>query len=135
LERAATKDKDMSELMKSISDVQRIAQDREQEVHQLRKVADDRTLEAEKKVLLLYLEKLSLEKALDEAKANLVTREKTIQELQKHISDYKIDLALSFSTLILVCILFWRTDLFTTLVVFIVNHWHKLVVSNCCFNR
>lgn len=111
--------------MKSISDVQRMAQDREQEVHQLRKVADDRTLEAEKKVLLLNLEKQSLEKALDEAKANLVTREKTIQELQKHISDYKIDLALSFSTLILVCILFWRTDLFTitTLVVFIiVNH-------------
>jgi len=79
--------------MKSISDIQRMAQDREQEVHQLRKVADDRTLEAEKKVLLLNLEKQSLEKALDEAKANLVTREKTIQELQKHLSEYKIDLA------------------------------------------
>ncbi len=93
VERAATKDKDMSELMKSISDIQRMAQDREQEVHQLRKDAEDRALESEKKVLLLNVENQSLEKALDETKANCVTRENAIQELQQQLSDSKIDSA------------------------------------------
>lgn len=93
LERAATKDKDTNELMKSISDIQRTAQDREQEVHQLRKDAEDRALVSEKKVLLLNVENQSLERALDETKANCVTREDTIQELQNQVSDSKIDSA------------------------------------------
>jgi len=91
LERAATKDKDMSELMKSISDIQRTAQDREQGVHQLRKDAEDRALESEKTVLSLNVENQSLEKALEETKAQCATHENTIQELQQHLSESKVE--------------------------------------------
>eukprot|EP00984_Skeletonema_dohrnii_P013827 scaffold5779_cov205-Skeletonema_dohrnii-CCMP3373.AAC.4 len=91
LERAATKDKDMSELMKIISDIQRTAQDREQGVHQLRKDAENRALESEKTVLSLNVEKQSLEKSLEETKAQCATHENTIQELQQHLSESKIE--------------------------------------------
>lgn len=79
--------------MKSISDIQRMSQDRENEVYQLRKDAEDRAVESEKKVLSLNAENQSLEKALEETKANFVTRENTIQELQQQLSHSNIDLA------------------------------------------
>ena len=93
LERSAAKDKDFSDLMKSVSDIQRTAQDRERELHQLRKVAEDRATEAEKKVLSLDLENQSLGKALDEGKAAWLARDNTIQELQTQLSDSKVDSA------------------------------------------
>ncbi|KAL7494093.1 hypothetical protein ACHAWT_004624 [Skeletonema menzelii] len=91
LERAATKDKDMSELMKSISEIQRTAQDREQEVQQLRKDAENRALDSEKNVLSLNIEKQSLEKALEETKANCVSLENKVQDLLQQVSESKIE--------------------------------------------
>lgn len=91
LERAATKDKDMSELMKSIGDIQRMAQDREEEVHQLRQFAEDRALESEKKVVSLIAEKQSLEKAMEDTKAGFEARESNVQDLLQQLSESKIE--------------------------------------------
>lgn len=93
MERSVAKDKDFSELMKSVSDIQRTAQEREREVNRLRKVAEDRATEAEKKVLSLDLENQSLGKALDEVKTACLARDNTIQELQTQLSDSKVNSA------------------------------------------
>jgi len=77
--------------MKSVGDIQRTAQDREQEVNQLRQLAEDRALESEKKVVSLIAEKQSLEKAMEDTKASCVTRENYIQELLQQLSGSKIE--------------------------------------------
>ena len=93
MERGATKDKDISELMRNISDMQRTAQDREKEFHLMRKDAEDRALESEKKLLSLNVEKESLEKVLDETKAGNMKSDSTIQELNQQLSESKISFA------------------------------------------
>jgi len=98
LETAATKDRDMSELMKSIGDIQRSGQDREQEVANQRKVAEERAAAAEsqivecrEKLLSLGHEKKTLEDALESSKTVCTTHKSTIANLQKETADSKIE--------------------------------------------
>ena len=93
MDRGATKDKDISELMRNINDMQRTAQDREKEFHLMRKDAEDRALESEKKLLSLNVEKETLEKTLDETKAGNAKSESTVQELNAQLSEAKIGFA------------------------------------------
>lgn len=98
MEAATAKDRDMSELMKSIGDIQRSGQERELDAANQRKAAEDRATAAESQVaecreqlLSLGYEKKSLEDALETAKAACTTQQSTIDNLQKEISDSKIE--------------------------------------------
>lgn len=96
----AAKDKDLSELTKSIGDIQRSSREREQEVHALKKAAEDRATNAEKqlaehreKLLVVGYEKKSLEDALEIAKTSCSGNNSLIHSLQKEVADAKVESA------------------------------------------
>jgi len=98
LETVTKKDSDMSELLKSIGDIQRSNQDREQEVATQRKAAEDRATVAEsqavkcrEQIISLDHEKKTLEEALESSKITCTTHESTITNLQKEIADSKVE--------------------------------------------
>jgi len=98
LETVTKKDSDMSELLKSIGDIQRSNQDREQEVSNQRKTAEDRASAAEntvvkcrEQIIALDHEKKTLEEALEASKTACTTHESTITTLQKEIADSKVE--------------------------------------------
>ena len=92
MEQTAINDKDMSASTKSRSENQRTAHNREKEVDQLRKDAEDRALELEKRVLSLNVENKSLAKALEEANANCTSQQTEIQDLLQQVSESKNEL-------------------------------------------
>ena len=101
LEKGKAKDCDMSELMKGITDIQRSGQEREQELSNLRKEAEDKAANAEKqarecreKLVALSYEKKSLEDALEAAKSTGISCKSTIQTLQKEITNIQAEIVL-----------------------------------------
>ena len=88
----------MSELLKSIGDIQRSGKDREQEATVQRKAAEDRVtavegqlVECREKLFSLGYEKKSLEDALGEAKTACATHESTIANLRSEIANSKVE--------------------------------------------
>ena len=88
----------MSKLMKSIGDIQRSSQDREQEVANQRKAAEDKAAAAEgqvvecrEKLLSLGYEKKSLEEALETSKVSCAAHVNTITSLQTEIAESRIN--------------------------------------------
>jgi len=91
--RAIEKDRDMSELMKGISDIQRSGQEREVEANASRKAAEEKSAELESIVAkirgensMLEYEKCSLKESLEHAKAELAAAEGSIHKLKAEIS-------------------------------------------------
>jgi len=77
----------MTELMKSIGDIQRSGQDREHELTNRLALAESQVVECREKILALGYEKKSLEVALEAAKSACSVHEITIASLRKEISD------------------------------------------------
>ena len=80
----------MTELMKSISDIQRSGQDREHEMSTRNAMAESQVVECREKILSLGYEKKSLEEALAAVKATCSSHEITIINLQKDISESRL---------------------------------------------
>ena len=88
----------MSELVKSIGDIQRSGKDREEEAAIQRKAAEERATAAEgqlvecrEKLSSLGYEKKSLEDALEVARTACATHESTIANLQSEIATSKVE--------------------------------------------
>ncbi len=77
----------MTELMKSVGDIQRSGQDREEVVSNRLALAESQVVECREKILALGYEKKSLEEALEAAKSACSTHEITIASLRKEIAD------------------------------------------------
>ncbi len=84
------KDRDMTELMKSVGDIQRSGQDREVVVSNRLALAESQVVECRETILALGYEKKSLEEALEAAKSACSTHEITIASLRKEISDSRL---------------------------------------------
>ena len=87
------KERDMTELMKSMGSIQRSGQDREEVVTNRLATAESQVVECREKILSLGYEKKSLEEALAVAKATCSTHEITISNLRKEISDSSLGTA------------------------------------------
>ena len=98
METVAAKERDMSELVKSIGDIQRSGKDREEEAAIQRKAAEERATAAEgqlvecrEKLSSLGYAKKSLEDALEVARTACATHESTIANLQSEIATSKVE--------------------------------------------
>ena len=80
----------MTELMKSVGDIQRSGQDREVVVSNRLALAESQVVECRETILALGYEKKSLEEALEAAKSACSTHEITIASLRKEISETKL---------------------------------------------
>ena len=80
----------MTELMKSVGDIQRSGQDREHELTNRLALAESQVVECREKILALCYEKKSLEEALEAAKSACSVHEITIASLRKEISDSRL---------------------------------------------
>ncbi|KAL9190447.1 hypothetical protein ACHAXT_007658 [Thalassiosira profunda] len=98
VEALASKERDLSELMKSFGDIQRSGQEREQEAANQRRVAEERAVAAEgqavdlrEKLAALTTEKKSLEDALERSNAACASHEEKVATLQKEVAASKVD--------------------------------------------
>ena len=98
METVAAKERDMSELVKSIGDIQRSGKDREEEAAIQRKAAEERATAAEgqlvecrEKLSSLGYAKKSLEDALEVARTACATHESTIANLQSEIATSRVE--------------------------------------------
>lgn len=80
----------MSELMKSVSDIQRCGQVREEGLTNRLEAAERQVVQCREKILALGFEKKSLEEALEAAKSACTTHEIAIASLRKEISDSRL---------------------------------------------
>jgi len=106
--RAAAKDKDMSELMKSIREMQTSAQSREEEANNQRREAESKVAELETKLAItegelnvFSHEKTSLRENLDAAKSDRTGALKSLEELKLRVDDLKTELNSTGSSLTL----------------------------------
>lgn len=106
--RAAAKDKDMSELMKSIREMQTSAQNREEEANQQRREAESKVSELETKLAVtkgelnvFTHEKSSLRENLEAAKKERGDALKSLEELKLKVDDLKTELNSTASSLTL----------------------------------
>jgi len=116
--RAATKDKDMSELMKSIREIQTSAQSREEEANNQRREAESKVSGFETQLAVtrgelnvFTLEKSSLQENLDSAKDERGTALKSLEDLKLRVEDLKTELNTTTSNLTLEKELRARSDL------------------------
>jgi chromosome segregation ATPase len=84
------KERGMTELMKSVGDIQRSGQDREHDLTNRLALAESQVVECREKILALCYEKKSLEEALEAAKSACSVHEITIASLRKEISDSRL---------------------------------------------
>jgi chromosome segregation ATPase len=80
----------MTELMRSVGDIQRTGHEREQEMANRLALAESQVVECREKILSLGYEKKSLEEALDAVKSTCSAHEFTINNLRKEISESKL---------------------------------------------
>jgi len=106
--RAAAKDKDMTELMKSIREMQASAQSREEEANNLRRQAETKVFDLEKalavekgKLNVFTSEKSSLKELLDTAKGERNEALESLQKLKEQVDDLKTELNATASNLTL----------------------------------
>jgi chromosome segregation ATPase len=106
--RAASKDKDMSDLMKSIQDIQAQAQRREEEANKQRRQAEAKVSELEKALAVtkgelnvFNHERSTLKDTLDSAKQERSAAMKNLEEMKKHVDELKADLNSTMSQLTL----------------------------------
>jgi len=100
LETVAAKDRDMSELTKSIGDIQRSSQCREQDIAHQRQASEDRAAASEselvkcrEKIQSTDYEMKFLEEALEASEAECTTSKNAIATLQKEIDHFKLKFA------------------------------------------
>lgn len=96
METVATRERDMSELTKSIGDIQRAGQERERKLGVQHKTAEDRAAAAEgqlaeckEKILSLGHEAQFLEKALEESESECAKHKSVIKNLRKEVDQLK----------------------------------------------
>jgi len=106
--RAAAKDKDMTELTKSIREMQTSAQNREEEANKQRREAESKVAELETKLAVtkgelnvFTHEKSSLRDSLDAAKQERGEALKSLEELKLRVDDLKTELNSTASNLTL----------------------------------
>merc|ERR1712232_951818 len=106
--RAAAKDKDMAELMKSIREMQTSAEKREEEANKQRREAESKVAELEKQLAItkgelnvFTHEKSSLRDSLDAAKQERGEALKSLEELKSHVDELKTELNAAASNLTL----------------------------------
>lgn len=106
--RAASKDKDMTDLMKSIQDIQAQAQRREEEANKQRRQAEAKVSELEKALAVtkgelnvFNHERSTLKDTLDSAKQERLAAMKNLEEMKKHVDELKADLNSTMSQLTL----------------------------------
>jgi len=101
LKKSEARDRDMSELTKGISDIQRSGLERENEIQNLRKEAEAKAAKAEKiaaetreQFLSLSYEKKSLEQELKALKSAITDHESTIHSLHQDLARAQTEIAL-----------------------------------------
>lgn len=106
--RAASKDKDMTDLMKSIQDIQAQAQRREEEANKQRRQAEAKVSELEKALAVakgelnvFNHERSTLKDTLDSAKQERLAAMKNLDEMKKQVDELKADLNSTMSQLTL----------------------------------
>lgn len=106
--RAASKDKDMTDLMKSIQEIQAQAQRREEEANKQRRQAEAKVSELEKALAVtkgelnvFNHERSTLKDTLDSAKQERLAAMKNLEEMKKHVDELKADLNSTMSQLTL----------------------------------
>mmetsp|Transcript_15076 Transcript_15076/g.18384 ORF Transcript_15076/g.18384 Transcript_15076/m.18384 type:complete len:1089 (-) Transcript_15076:257-3523(-) len=106
--RATSKDKDMSDLMKSISVMQATSQAREEEANRLRREAETKVTDLEKAVAVtkgelnvFNHERSTLKETLDTARTERVAALNSLDEMKGRVDDLKTDLNATLSQLTL----------------------------------
>lgn len=106
--RAASKDKDMTDLMKSIRDIQSQAQKREEDANSQRKAAEAKVSELEKALAVtkgelnvFNHERSTLKDTLDSAKQERLAALKSLDDMKGTVDDLKADLNSTMSQLTL----------------------------------
>jgi len=106
--RANSKDKDMSDLMKSIQDIQKQAQKREEEANKQRRDAEGKVSELDKALALtkgelnvFNHERSTLKDTLDSAKQERLTALEKLDNMKLKVDDLKADLSSTMSQLTL----------------------------------
>jgi kinesin family protein C1 len=106
--RAASKDKDMTDLMKSIQDIQSQAQKREEDANSQRKAAEAKVSELEKALAVtkgelnvFNHERSTLKDTLDSAKQERLAALKSLDDMKGTVDDLKADLNSTMSQLTL----------------------------------
>lgn len=107
-ERASLKDKDMTELMKSINEMQGHAKSREEEANNARRAAESKVAELEKLVAVtkgelnvFNHERSTLKDTLDTAKSERLAALKSLDEMKDRVDDLKTELNAAKSQLTL----------------------------------
>lgn len=98
-DRAASKDRDMSELAKGLREVQQSGQGREDEANALRKAAESKAAEMEHQytearheIAVLTHEKETMSETLDSVKKELAIAEDTVAKLKAEIAEMRADM-------------------------------------------
>lgn len=106
--RANSKDKDMTDLMKSIQEIQSSAQVREAEANSSRRAAEGKVSELEKALAVtkgelnvFNHERSTLKETLDNARSERLTAMKSLDEMKEQVDDLKADLSSTMSQLTL----------------------------------
>ena len=106
--RASSKDKDMSDLMKSIHEIQASSKAREEEANKLRREAEKKVSDLEKIVAVtkgelnvFNHERSTLKETLDGAKHERIAALKALDEMKEKVDDLKTDLNAAMSQLTL----------------------------------
>lgn len=106
--RAQSKDKDMTELMKSINEMQSGSKVREEQANEMRREAEKKVAELEKKVAVTQgelnvfnHERSTLRETLDTAKSERLTALKQLDEMKLQVDELKTDLNSTMSQLTL----------------------------------
>lgn len=93
LQALAAKERDMSELMKSIGDMQRSGQDREREIADQCRATETQLAECQKRLISLTHDKKLLEDALDASEATRASHEDDVVALRTEIANSKVEAA------------------------------------------
>lgn len=108
LARAASKDKDMTELMKSINEMQSSSKGREEEANNMRREAEKKVSELEKSIAetkgelnVFNHERATLKETLDTAKNERLTALQTVETMKEKLDTMKEDLNTTKSKLLL----------------------------------
>ena len=100
VERATSKDRDLSELMKSLGDIQRSGQAREEEANTQRKEAEGKVSDLERtladtrgEISVLTHEKTALAESLAKAKEELEGADGSVKELKSQIDGFRSEIS------------------------------------------
>ena len=100
IEKASSKDRDLSELMKSLGEIQRSGQSREEEANKLRREAEAKVSDLERSladtrgdISVLTHEKTALSDSLAKAKEELEGAGGSVKELKEQIDGFKAEIS------------------------------------------